>query len=97
VAASTGSARARRRRAARDIVIYGLASGLLIAGLIAALFAGLGLWLGLTARRKQAGAIVSEAPGPLGGPFVADEGRLTELGITPRDATVGSAAFLRKR
>ena len=69
-----------RRRAFRDIVIYGLAGGALItvlklteyrflvvehsfeiyAGLIAALFAGLGIWLGLTLTRKKQKQVVVE-------------------------------------
>jgi two-component system, NarL family, response regulator LiaR len=73
VAASTDSLPARRRRAMRDILLYGLSSGVLIAllklteyrflvvehsfaiygGLIAALFAGLGIWLGLTLTRRR--------------------------------------------
>jgi DNA-binding CsgD family transcriptional regulator len=108
VAASTESAPARRRRAVRDILVYGLASGLLIAvlqltgyrllvvehsveiyaGLIAALFAGLGIWLGLTLTKKKPTVIVREGPASTGGPFVADETRLNELGITPRELEI---------
>ena len=53
-------------------------------GLIAALFAGLGIWLGLTLTRKKES---------LGGasskdPFTTDEKRLGELGITPRELEI---------
>jgi hypothetical protein len=77
----------------RDIIVYGLASGVLItvlklteyrflvvehsveiyAGLIAALFAGLGIWLGLTLTRMKPVVIVKEVP--VAGPFVLDEAR----------------------
>lgn len=52
-------------------------------GLVAALFAGLGIWLGLTLTRRRAdGAARAIQPGT---PFAADEQRLAELGITPRE------------
>ena len=80
MASSTESAPPPRRRALRDIIVYGLASGGLItvlklteyrflvvehsveiyAGLIAALFAGLGIWLGLTLTRMKPVVIVKE-------------------------------------
>jgi DNA-binding NarL/FixJ family response regulator len=61
--------------------------------LIAALFAGLGIWLGLTFTRKKPEVIVREVtvsvPMPAaGGPFVLDEERLRELGITPRELEI---------
>lgn len=85
----------------RDVVLYGLAGGVLIAalrlseyrflvversveiyvGLVAALFAGLGIWLGLTQRRTA--VIVKEVR--VGEPFVLDQARLDGLGITPRE------------
>jgi DNA-binding CsgD family transcriptional regulator len=106
VASSTESAPPPRRRALRDIIVYGLASGGLItvlklteyrflvvehsveiyAGLIAALFAGLGIWLGLTLTRKKPVVIVKEVP--VAGPFVLDEARRDELGITPRELEI---------
>jgi DNA-binding CsgD family transcriptional regulator len=58
------------------------------AGLIAAIFAGLGIWLGLkltAARQKPA---VKEVPVPAGEPFAADERRREELGITRRELEV---------
>ena len=82
-----------RWRAVRDILIYGVCGGLLIAalklteyrflvvehsveiygGLIAALFAGLGIWLGLTLTRKKPEVIVREIEVPREGPFVVDD------------------------
>jgi NarL family two-component system response regulator LiaR len=101
------SALSARRRAVRDIVIYGVCGGLLITllklmeyrflvvehsveiygALIAALFAGLGIWLGLTLTRKKP-VIVKEVPAPTAGPFVVDQARMNELGITPREMEI---------
>ena len=64
----------------RSVEIYG--------GLIAALFAGLGVWLGLTMTRKTPAVVVREVPVPVAGPFVLDEIRLNELGITPRELEI---------
>jgi NarL family two-component system response regulator LiaR len=57
-------------------------------GLVAAVFAALGIWLGLTLTRKRPAVIVREVPAPAAGPFVPDETRLTELGITPRELEI---------
>jgi len=51
------------------------------AGLIAALFAGIGIWLGLTLTRKKPG------PAP-SAPFTPDAQRLSELEITPRELEI---------
>ena len=96
-----------RRRALRDILLYGLCGGVLITllklteyrflvvehsveiygGLVAALFSGLGIWLGLTlTRKKEQVTVQREAPG--NGPFAADEKRMNELGITPRELEI---------
>jgi DNA-binding CsgD family transcriptional regulator len=74
-------------------------------GLVAALFAGLGIWLGLTLTRKKptivtrtivkeivqekivTETIVKEIPAPTG-PFVADEARVSQLGITARELEI---------
>lgn len=56
------------------------------AGLIAALFAALGIWLGLTLTRKKTQIIVQ--PVQAAGPFIADEKRLSELAITPRELEI---------
>ena len=55
-------------------------------GLIAALFAGLGIWLGLTSTRKAPAVIVREVAGL--GPFVLNAARLNELAITPRELEI---------
>ena len=106
------SAPSSRRRAVRDILLYGVAGGLLIAvlklteyhflvvehsveiygALVAALFAGLGIWLGQTLTRKKPAVIIKEVPAqapvqPMG-PFVADETRVSQLGITPREMEI---------
>jgi DNA-binding CsgD family transcriptional regulator len=59
-------------------------------GLVAALFSGLGIWLGITLTRKQPEVIVKEVPVPVSadGPFVRDQARLRELGITPRELEI---------
>ena len=100
--ASAANPRPRLRRAARDILLYGLCGGVLITvlrlteyrflviehsveiygGLIAAIFAGLGIWLGLTLTRRN---------GPTGAPaqpFAPDEQRIHKLGITARELEI---------
>ena len=57
-------------------------------GLIAALFAGLGIWLGLTLTRKKPEVIVREIEVPAAGPFVVDQARVSKLGITPRELEI---------
>lgn len=52
-------------------------------GLIAAIFAALGIWLGLTLTRKK-----GEPSLPPTGPFTPDEQRISELGITPRELEI---------
>jgi DNA-binding NarL/FixJ family response regulator len=56
------------------------------AGLIAALFAALGIWLGLTLTRKKSQIIVHAAQQNT--PFAPDAQRLTELAITPRELEI---------
>jgi two-component system, NarL family, response regulator LiaR len=105
---TTESTPTPRRRALRDILIYGLSGGVLIVllklteyrflvvehsieiyvVLIAALFAGLGIWLGLNLTKKQPSALIHEILTPAAGPFVADESRLTQLGITARELEI---------
>jgi NarL family two-component system response regulator LiaR len=55
--------------------------------LVAALFAGLGIWLGLTLTRKQT-VVVREVRVPATGPFVLNEVRVQELGLTPRELEI---------
>ena len=63
-----------------SIEIYG--------GLIAALFAGVGVWLGLTLTRRE--IVVKEVPVPAvkDVPFAVDTARVRELGITPRELEI---------
>ncbi|HWQ03238.1 MAG TPA: LuxR C-terminal-related transcriptional regulator [Candidatus Nitrosotenuis sp.] len=56
------------------------------AGLIAALFAALGIFLGQTlTRKKTPSAAQTAAPGA---PFAPDKTRLAQLGITPRELEI---------
>jgi len=114
------SAPGSRRRAVRDILLYGACGGVLIAvlklteyrflvlehsveiygALVAALFAALGIWLGQTLTRKKPEVIVEEkivretivkevpVPVPVAGPFVVDETRVSQLGITARELEI---------
>ncbi len=54
--------------------------------LVAALFAGLGIWLGLTLTRKKPTIIIKEIAAS--DPFVADETRVSRLGITARELEI---------
>src|SRR5262245_7225262 len=94
----------------RDVAMYGLCGGLLIAALrwveykfivlehsieiygaiVAAVFAGLGIWLGGTLTRKKPEVIVREVSIEVRvpGPFVLDEERVRELQITPRELQI---------
>ncbi|MFW6175941.1 MAG: response regulator transcription factor [Acidobacteriota bacterium] len=102
--------RSTRRRAVREVVLYGAAGGVSIAvlklvearffvsegsfavygGLIALLFAGLGIWLGASLRREEvagpSGRVTGEAAGTER--FVRDEERLAHLGLTPRELEI---------
>ena len=57
-------------------------------GLVAALFAGLGIWLGLSLTGKKTKTIIREVPAGTVGPFVANEARIRELGITARELEI---------
>ncbi len=58
------------------------------AALVAAIFATFGIWLGwrLTVGRER--VVVREVPVERAEPFVADERRREELGITPREMEI---------
>jgi len=60
--------------------------------LVAALFAGLGIWLGLTLTRKKPATIIkdvpAQAPVQSTDPFVADEARVSRFGITARELEI---------
>lgn len=57
-------------------------------GLIAVLFAGLGIWLGLKLTRKKEVVVVKEVPVPVSQPFALNEGRVKDLGITKRELEI---------
>jgi DNA-binding CsgD family transcriptional regulator len=57
-------------------------------GLVAALFAGLGIWLGLKLTRKQEVVVVKEVPVLTTQPFALNEERLRNLGITKRELEI---------
>jgi DNA-binding CsgD family transcriptional regulator len=60
----------------------------LYAGLVAALFAGVGIWLGGRLTRREVAVEVREVPVALPADFVRDHDRLRTLGITPRELEV---------
>ena len=63
-----------------SIEIYG--------GLIAALFAAIGIWLGLKLTRKKEVIVVKEVPVAATQPFSLNEERLRLLGITKRELEI---------
>ena len=92
----------------RDILIYGVSGGALIAalklieyrflvvehsfeiygGLIAALFAGLGIWLGFKLTRHKETVVVKEVPVAVADRFQLNQKKLDELGVTPRELEI---------
>ena len=54
--------------------------------LIAAGFAAVGIWFGLSITRRE--VIVKEVPVPVAAPFVPDAARIAALGLTPRELEV---------
>ena len=78
----------RRRRALGEIVVYGVAGSVEIYGaIVGAVFAGLGIWLGVTLTRKPPVVVVREVAVPAG-PFVVNQARVDELAITPRELEI---------
>jgi NarL family two-component system response regulator LiaR len=71
-------------RAAHSAEIYG--------GLIAAVFACLGIWLGLRLTRHRETVVVREVPAPVQVPasaeFVRNANKVAELGITRRELEI---------
>ena len=63
----------------RSVEIYG--------GLVAAIFAALGIWLGLTLTRAPEPKPAAK-PQPADTVFAVDEEKLRELGITPRELEI---------
>jgi DNA-binding CsgD family transcriptional regulator len=57
-------------------------------GMIALLFAALGIWLGLKLTRTRQLVVVKEVPVQVGGPFVLDTVRQERLGITARELEI---------
>lgn len=57
-------------------------------GLIAAIFAVLGIWLGLKLTGKQERVVIKEVPVPAGEPFLPDDRKREALGITPRELEI---------
>ena len=57
-------------------------------GLIALLFAGVGIWLGLKLTGKKEVVVFKELPVTAPVPFTLDEGRLRELSITRRELEI---------
>lgn len=59
----------------------------LYGGLVALVFAGVGIWLGLSLTRTREVLVVREIPVPAHG-FVRNDARIAELGITPRELEI---------
>lgn len=57
-------------------------------GLVAVLFAGLGIWLGLKLTRKTVEVREILVPAPVGAGFVRDEAQVLALGLTPRELEI---------
>jgi len=57
-------------------------------GIVAALFAGLGVWLGLKLTRRTDTVVVREVMVPAPTAFVRDDRKLESLGITPRELQI---------
>jgi DNA-binding NarL/FixJ family response regulator len=96
----------RPSQAFRELALYGVFGGILIAvlrlaeyrflvlqhsveiywSIVAAVFAGLGIWLGGTITKKKPEVVVREVR--VDGPFVLDENRVRELQLTPRELEI---------
>jgi NarL family two-component system response regulator LiaR len=63
-----------------SIEIYG--------GLIALLFAGVGIWLGLKITGKKEVLVIKEVAVSADVPFALNVGRLRDLGVTPREREI---------
>jgi NarL family two-component system response regulator LiaR len=57
-------------------------------GLVAAVFAGLGIWLGLKLTRPTETVVVREVLVPAPESFVRDDARVESLGLTPRELEI---------
>jgi DNA-binding CsgD family transcriptional regulator len=56
--------------------------------LVAAIFAGVGIWLGLKLSSTQPIVVVKEVPVPATEPFTLNQEKLGDLGITPRELEI---------
>jgi DNA-binding CsgD family transcriptional regulator len=63
-----------------SIEIYG--------GLIATIFASVGIWLGLRLTRRTERVIVREVRAPAPAVFVRDDAKVASLGLTPRELEI---------
>ncbi|MBL8981278.1 MAG: winged helix-turn-helix transcriptional regulator [Gemmatimonadetes bacterium] len=92
----------------RQVLLYGLLGGLLIAGLrlieyrwliieysveiyggiVAVLFAVLGIWLGARLTGRRPAVVVKEVHIPAPATFTRDDARVSELGLTPRELEI---------
>ena len=57
-------------------------------GLIAVIFAGIGIWLGLKLTKKKEVLVIKEVRVPSLKPFAMNEERLKDLGITKRELEI---------
>ena len=55
-------------------------------GLVALVFAALGIWLGLKLTKTE--VVVREVPVPVAGPFTRNNAQVEKLGITPRELEI---------
>ena len=58
------------------------------AGLIAAVFAALGIWLGLKLTGRRERVVAKEVPVRTSAPFLPDSSKREALGITPRELEI---------
>ena len=57
-------------------------------GIVALIFATVGIWLGLKLTRTRTEIVVREVPVHVAGPFKRNDARVEELGITPRELEI---------
>ena len=68
----------------KHVLLYGLLGG----GLIAAVFAATGIWLGLKLTRTRETVVVREVQVPAPAAFALNEQKVEELGITRRELEI---------
>ena len=57
-------------------------------GIIGAIFAGVGIWLGVKLNKTKETIVVREVPVPASGPFALNTAKIEELAITARELEV---------